>query len=150
MIEKEKETNLITCKEDILNKYPELFTKHDLDSKESFYIENPNPQKLGLFRFMILPAGVVAISSLKKDTAWDIENCQSNGDFLNELNNLVGEKIESGTRDMHHLVQELHYGREEYFLRILPYSDKQSSNVITSILDQRYEDLLNQLPLTMV
>jgi hypothetical protein len=151
MIERErKDKNLITCKEDILDRYPNLFTYYSLDKKRSLYIENPNPVKPGLFRFMILPAGVVAVSSLKKDSIWDIENYRFRVGLIDTIDDIVKEKNESGTKYIPNLVQELHYETEEYFLRILPYSDRHSSDVITCILDTRYEDIQNQLPLTQI
>jgi len=147
MIEREREkTNLITCKKDILNRYPGLFSRDTLNHEDSFYIENPNPQKLGLFRFMILPAGAVAVSSFKKDAIWDIENDDSKNHFLETINTIVEEQIESGTKDIHDLVQELHYDTEIYFLRILPYEDIHTSSVITSLLDTRYKDLQDYSP----
>lgn len=144
MIERERDkTNLITSKKEILNRYPGLFSRHTFNHEDSFYMENPNYQKLGLFRFMILPAGVVAVSSFKKDSIWDIENDDSKNHFLETINTIVEEQIESGTKNIHDLVQELHYDTEIYFLRILPYEDIHSSNVITSLLDIRYKDLLD-------
>jgi hypothetical protein len=95
---------------------------------------------------MILPSGVVAVSSSKQDTIWDIENTDLNNQFLKAINSVVEEKIESGTKDIHDLVQELHYDTEIYYLRILPYDDIDLSNVITSLLDTRNRDLEDNSP----
>lgn len=142
MIERERDkTNLITCKKEILNRYPGLFSRHTFNHEDSFYMENPN--SIGLSRFMILPAGVVAVSSVKTNTIWNIENDDSNNHLLKTINTIVEEKIESGTKDIQDLFPVLHYETELYFLRILPYEDIHSSAVITSLLDIRYKNLLD-------
>lgn len=144
-----KEKNLIQSQEDILNRYPGLFNSFNLED-QTCYLENPNQQKIGLFRFMILPAGVVAVSSYRKDYIWDIEKYRDKDVLFTIISDLVNEKVESNTTNIKDLVQELHFDYNEYFLRILPYSDNHSSSVITSILDQRYEDIQNQTPLTEI
>ncbi len=151
MIERERDkTNLITRKQDILNRYPGLFYRDTFNHGDPFYMEKPNLHKSGVFRFIILPAGVVAVSSFKKETIWDIENNHSKNHFLETINTIVQEKIESGTKDIHDLVQELHYDTEIYFLRILPYDDIHTSGVITSLLDIRYKDLQDYSPFSEI
>jgi len=144
-----KESNLINSQKDLLNRYPHLFTEHYLD-EQSYYLENPNQQKLGLFRFMIFPAGILAVSSFRKDDIWDIETFRYRDMLLLTINEVLKDKVESKKTDIKDLVQELHFDSNEYFLRILPYSDRHSSEVITSILDQRATDIQNQLPLTEI
>ncbi|HNW23679.1 MAG TPA: hypothetical protein PKH06_02870 [Candidatus Dojkabacteria bacterium] len=145
----QKERKLITSKEDILERYPGLFTEQYLD-EQSYYLENGNPQKLGLFRFILFPTGIVAVSSFRNDYIWDIEQDKYKDMLFLTIHEIAKDKIESNTTNIKDLVQELHFNTEEYFLRILPYSDRHSSDVTTSILDKRYDDIQNQLPLTQI
>lgn len=135
-----KDKNLIQSQEDILNRYPGLFNSFKLED-QTCYLENPNLKKQGLFRFMLLPAGPVAVSSFRKDYIWDIEKYRDKDALFAIINDLVNEKVESKTTKIEDLVQELHFDYNEYFLRILPYSNNDSSTVITTILDQRYDDM---------
>lgn len=151
MRETEKnESDLITSGEDILNRYPGLFTQHNLDDEILYYLENPVTHIETQFRFMILPAGVVSVSSLKQEDIWNIENYKLKNFLILTINDIAKSTNNLGTRDIKQLVKDLHFDTDEYFLRVLPYSDKHSSEVIKTILDRRYKGIDDPLPLTMI
>ena len=153
MIEKEKRIKFIS-NEDILNKYPGLFTAHSIDD-EPIYLENANPKSLKSFRFLLLPAGITAIMSLSKcdldemNNIWNIETNKNKESLLLSINERVKDVINSGTNNIKYLVQEVP-NNSNYYLRVIPYSDSNSIEVMTSVLDQRYEDMQNQTPLTLI
>ncbi len=130
--------DLINNDLDILERYPDVFFEKQI-GEHSYYIEKPVEDKIATFRFIITPSGAVAVSSLKSEDIWSL-NGEKEKDvpLLLEVDNIV-----SGTRslDMHDLVKEMHFCSNTYFLRILPYSDKHTSNVIKCFLDRRYRKI---------
>lgn len=122
---------------DILERYPDVFFEKQIGD-HSYYIEKPlEEDKIATFRFFITPSGAVAVSSLKSEDIWSLTGEKEKDiPLLLEVDSIVSE---TRSLDMHDLVKEMHFCSNTYFLRILPYSDKHTSNVITCFLDKRYK-----------
>ena len=126
---------LITSKEDLFEKYNILFTKEVIDERD-YYFEIPTQEKLDLYRVIVTPSGIVAVSSLKLEQIWEIDS-QQNQKMLHDLD-IVVERF-SDTEDIRKLTREFRSGTETYFLRILPYNQVSISQVLRCILDERLE-----------
>lgn len=128
--------DLISKDSDILERYPNTFFEKEI-GEHSYFIEKPLEDIPGSFRFFITPSGAVAVSSLIPEQIWSLTGEKDNDiPLLLEVDKVVSE-IRS--LDIHDLVQEMHFCSSTYFLRILPYSDKHTSNVIKCFLDRRYK-----------
>lgn len=128
--------DLINNDLDILERYPNSFFEKQL-GEHSYYIEKPLENVSGSFRFFITPSGAVAVSSLIPEEIWSLTGQRDNDiPLLLEVDNIVSE---TRSLDIHDLVKEMHFCSNTYFLRILPYSDKHTSNIIKCFLDRRYK-----------
>ncbi|MDY0097229.1 MAG: hypothetical protein RBS01_02655 [Candidatus Dojkabacteria bacterium] len=128
-------SDLFDSKEDILERYNELFVEENLDNT-TFYLEIPTSDEPDVFRFIITPSGVVGVASLDKEHIWEVDlNSDEDKRFLTRLDKIVGQN--NSTDDIKNLVREFRSDNETYFLRILPYSQKRASEILKCILDER-------------
>ena len=128
-------SDLFNSKEDILDRYGELFEKEELDDSQ-YYLELHTSDESDVFRFIITPSGFVGVSSLDRERIWEIDiNSDEDKRLLTKLDKIVGEN--SNTDDIKKLVREFRSDNETYFLRILPYSQKNTSEVLKCVLDCR-------------
>jgi hypothetical protein len=128
-------SELFNSKEDILERYNELFVEKNLDNTP-YYLEIPTSDEPDVFRFIITPSGVVGVASLDKEHIWEVDlNSDEEKRFLTRLNRIVGQN--NNTDDIKSLVREFRSDNQTYFLRILPYSQKRASEVLKCVLDER-------------
>ncbi len=65
-------SDLFNSKEDILERYNELFVEENIDNT-LYYIEIPTSDEPNVFRFIITPSGFVGVSSLDKERIWEVD-----------------------------------------------------------------------------
>jgi len=92
-----------------------------------------------LWRFIITPSGPVAVSSVRKNSIWDIDfESEKDKSFLPILDmtmeNRKGNNIQN-------LVTKIIREDDIYYLRMLPYNDERSSEILLSELDRKMENL---------
>ncbi len=132
-------SDLFNSKEDILERYNELFIEKNLDNTP-YYLEIPTFDEPDVFRFIITPSGFVGVASLDRERIWEIDlNSEEDKRLLTRLDKMVEEN--SNTDDIKNLVKEFRSDNQTYFLRILPYSQKRASEVLKCILDERVSRL---------
>lgn len=122
--------------QEILDRYKGLFFEKEFD-EEPYYIEKGNPEKNSSFRFFLTPGGAVAVSSFVPSEIWSLTGERDTDQALLLQLNIVARENRSFA--VEHLVKELHSYSKIYFLRILPYGDTLSFEVIKTLLDPRYE-----------
>lgn len=126
--------------QEILDRYNGLFFEKEFD-EEPYYIEKAEPETNPSFRFFLTPGGVVAVSSFEPRDIWSLTGEKDTEQaLLLQLNIITKENRSFAVED---LVKELHSYSKIYFLRILPYGDKQSYEVIKRVLDPRYAQYKN-------
>ena len=147
-----KESNLINK---VLEKYPKLFDEHFIND-QPYYLERMNPQKVAPTRFLLLPSGIGALipcfryskEDIKKEL-WNFEAKEDKDVLILDADETIKNVLGTGTTNNKYLIQQIHdYGN--FFIRVIPFYDDKSLEIMTCLLDQRYEDIQNQLPLTEI
>ena len=137
ILEKPEDFVVIKDREQLLQAYPNLFEKINIDLLP-FYIEKPPVRKDGVIdfscsdkRYVLTPSGIVRISSKENETIWGIDDRDT--EVFNEMNIFATEQRvkEKGTQ------QELYETRVEgktINMMYFPYNDSMSANNVMSDL----------------
>ena len=126
---------LVRDKEQILEAYYELFEELNIDILP-FYIEKLGENTTRAHRLVITPSGVVAIASEDKHHIWEMDFETDEGKHLLGVANNLSSQVQS--RDIHELIPVLRTDEQTYYLRLLPYYDQKSSEVMIDFLNMKY------------
>lgn len=125
---------LVHNKEQILSAYQGLFDTVYVGWP--FEIEKHFKNTHDLFRLIICPSGVVAISSKERNRIWNMNFESDEGKSLLEQSSML--LAEANPNDITDLIRELIIEDNTYYLRMLPYDDQKASDVLVYELDQKY------------
>jgi hypothetical protein len=136
-----KSENLIfKSNEDILERYGDIFDREVIDEKEYFLEKDCNLEDVEIFRFFLIPSGIIAISSSTdipedKRDVWELNTeLPTVKDFLRFLNVFVEERIFLKERKL--LQGSIPYPKG-YSYRIYTYNNQYDSEILKDFLDQR-------------
>lgn len=127
---------IINNEMDILERYPNMFSEKEI-GEDTYYLEKPLIDTDSIHRFFITPSGPLMVCSLGSNDIWEIDGNNPNDiDLLLEMNETVAN---TRSLHLHDLLKEKHINSTPYFLRIFPYSHKESTEHMVIFLDSRYK-----------
>ena len=128
---------MITTKQ-ILETYGALFQPIYIGT-EDYFIEKKMKNTQSLWRFIITPSGPVAVSSVRKNSIWDIDFESEKDESFLPILDITMENCKDN--DIQNLVTKIIREDDTYYLRMLPYDDERSSEILLSELDSKMENL---------
>jgi hypothetical protein len=122
-------------KESILNQYSDLFEEYDIKNAP-LYLEKETTLQTGLHRIVLTEISPFVISSKDKKNIWDL-NLNNTDDLMIILEAERFAFDRRNSSDIRYQMKNIFSQGKEYNIRILPYNDSHSSEVLNYLLKRK-------------